>query len=79
MDREGNIACFKWSHHMLLVDIHTEIQIPGGYIEQYRPEDIQFKSRGYDSYFQQFFGRYSGLQAFGRYVISMTSTWNNVK
>ena len=29
----------------------------GGYIEQYPLEDMQFKSREYDSYFKLFFGR----------------------
>ena len=51
---------------MLLVDIPAEIQIPGGYIERYPPEDMQFKSRGYDSYFKLFFDRYPYCpQAFG--------------
>ena len=40
---------------MLLLDIPAEIQIPGEYIL----ESMQFKSRGYDSHFKLFFGRYS--------------------
>ena len=31
-----------------LVDIPAEIQILGGYIEQYPQEDMQFKSIGYE-------------------------------
>lgn len=29
---------------MLLANIPQEIQIPNGYIERYRPEDMRFKS-----------------------------------
>ena len=48
------------------MDILAQIQISGGYIEQYPPEDMQFKSIGYGSYFKLFFSRYPyHPQAFG--------------
>lgn len=35
---------------MLLVDIFVEIQISCVYIERKPPKDMQFESRGYDTY-----------------------------
>ena len=43
------------SYASTVVDIPAEIQISGGYIERYPTEDMQFKSRGYDSHFKLFF------------------------
>ena len=64
---------------MLLVDIRAEIKISGGCKEQYLPEDVQFKSRGYDNYFKLFFGRYhispSGLRDDMWYLPQIM--WNN--
>ena len=50
---------FNIKYPMLLVDIPAEIQISGGYIEQYPAEDVQFNSIGYDSYFKMLLLRYS--------------------
>ena len=56
-----------------------KIQIPSGYIEQYLPEDLQFKSRSSDRYFKLFFGRYhilpSGLRDNMWYLPQIM--WNN--
>ena len=64
------------------MDIPAKIQNSGGYIEQYPPEDMQLKNRGYDSYFKLFSVRYHIAvrpSAFETICDTLVSTSNNVK